>query len=98
MLYFVGLLLHKKIFIILSILSKICGEGFGRDSRICVILEISRLLIIVILPKSVNCLGVQILIKLKISEILLPRLDYLIALDWGRPQILHVEMSVQKAL
>ena len=54
-----------------SILRNVFFCGDGRDSWIWINFDVSRLLIMVILPIVVNNLGVQILISLFISSILL---------------------------
>ena len=66
-----GFVPHRKFLKICSILRKVLFCGEGRDSRICINFEVNRLLIMVILPIVVNNRGVQILISLFMSSILL---------------------------
>ena len=70
-LYIGGFWPNKKFFNKPSILLQQDSMGFGRDNRIWVNYEISKLLITMILPSKFKRLGVKILISCLISLILL---------------------------
>ena len=74
-----------------SILSQQDLLGFGRDNRMWLNLEISKLFITVILPSKVKLLGVQILISCLISLIFLK--IQLLCLTWPGHQIIILNDS-----